>query len=129
MKITPLHIIDNCIQIQCLWELLENIFLSDIILLSLTPQIAIFRQLDEVNNNNLLSHVLFIIKWNIHKLRGKLSIMYAFWLTVYQNWQKKKKIAEPHITKMVHLTRKPFISDTVIQCEKQLFVWNDIKVV
>ena len=119
-----LHIFDNCIHVKSLWELLDAMFLSDIILPSLTPQIAILGQLDDTNNNNNhLSHVLLIFKWNIHKMRQKLSPIYVFRFPVFNKndkKDKKQKKAELRITKMVHFIRKPFISDITIQSEKQL---------
>ena len=57
---TPLHIFNECDAVKCLWGDLFQCFQNNLILPTLTPQVAIFRILESASNGSLFKSKVFI---------------------------------------------------------------------
>ena len=68
---TPIHIFYDCVHVKYLWERLQAKFHNDIILPSLTPQVAIIGLTNEINNIYNLNHILLIFKYYVYRSREK----------------------------------------------------------
>ena len=75
---TPYHIFYECHRVKCVWSDFVQVFQSNLILPTLTPQTVIFGFLDSANNdpifeNNkfLSNHILLIFKLYVYKYREK----------------------------------------------------------
>ena len=78
---TPLHIIYECDCIKCLWSNLLQYFQNSLVLLTLTPQTAIFGFPDSTNsdynfkkNRLLINHILLIFELYVYRSKEKQFI-------------------------------------------------------